>query len=444
MIRFHLSVHAYCLLVFGLLLVGCSTQQHSDSGPGSSSTQGSSASESGGKVAREAPILSPNSQSTTTAIDFDQAIKEVNFSLTADDNGPLGENGIPDSVEMALVARALNHKLSLHGDASHDSIRAAWEQALASASKDVVQHLEKWPHLPVLVAGFAMVGTQDSFDAINKLSTAFGAPLSGEYKLALGLGRVFGPEGDADGDGFSNRQEYGAFGRDSRERYITAALDKDTVPTPEQLSEAVEPKQTRYSVGIVLYEGFEVLDAYGPIEMWGNVTEFDLFTVAEGKGPVRSAQGVATVATYSFSDAPRIDILLVPGGIGTLAQLRNPKLIEFLQARHKETAWTTSVCTGSALLAKAGILDGLSATSNKAFFSIAKNESNKVQWQEVARWVEDGKVFTSSGVSAGTDMSLALVGKIFGLERARILAKQLEYQWHEDKNVDPFAKQINE
>ena len=442
--RFHVRVHLCCWLVIGLLLVGCSTQQQLNSGPGSSSTQGSSTSAGGGKVANDAPNPSPKSQPATTAIDFDQAIKEVNFSLTADDNGALGENGIPDSVEMALIARVLNDKLSLHGDSSADAIRAAWDQAFASASKDVAQHLEKWPHLPVLVAGFAMVGTQDSFDAINKLSTAFGAPLSGEYKLALGLGRVFGPEGDADGDGFTNRQEYNAFGLDSRDRYITAALDKNSLPTAEQLSKVVEPKQTRYSVGIVLYEGFEVLDAYGPIEMWGNVTEFDLFTVAENKGPIRSAQGVATVATYSFSDAPRIDILLVPGGIGTLTQLRNSKLIEFLQARHNETTWTTSVCTGSALLAKAGILDGLRATSNKAFFSIAKNESDKVQWQEVARWVEDGKVFTSSGVSAGTDMSLALVSKIFGLERARLLAKQLEYQWHEDKNVDPFATQLKQ
>ena len=76
----------------------------------------------------------------------------------------------------------------------------------------------------------------------------------------------------------------------------------------------------------------------------------------------------------------------------------------------------------------------------KPSFSIAKNQSDKVEWVESARWVEDGKVFTSSGVSAGTDMSLALVSRIFGLDRARQLATQLEYQWHEDKEVDPFAQ----
>ena len=383
----------------------------------------------------------PTSSASPSEIDFDQAIKEVSFSLTADDNGPSGENGIPDSVEMALIARVLNEKLSLDGGVAATKIKAAWEQAHASASADVAQHLEKWPHLATLVAGYALVGTQDSFDAINKLSTAFGTPLKGDYQLALTLSNVFGPEGDADGDGFTNRQEYGAFGGESRDAYLAAALTKETIPTQEQLSKVLEPKKTRFSVGVILYEGFEVLDTYGPVEMWGNVTEFDLFTVAEKKGPVRSAQGVATVATYDFEDAPRLDILLVPGGNGTMAQLRNEKMLTFLKRRHAESTWTTSVCTGSALLAKAGILDGLRATSNKAFFSIAKNQSTKVQWVDSARWVEDGKVFTSSGVSAGTDMSLALVGKIFGLDKARLLAKQLEYQWHEDKDADPFAIQ---
>ena len=435
--------NSYCwrLQIVGLFsvcltLVGCNAQQI-PAAVTKSEQNSSNSSEVGSKVSQE--TSPPSSPVSSLPIDFDQAIKQVSFSLTADDNGPAGENGIPDSAEMALIARVLNETLSLKSGVDASVIQAAWSQAHASASKDVAQHLEKWPHLATLVAGYAMIGTQDSFNAINKLSTAFGTPLKGEYSLALGLGKVFGPEGDADGDGFTNRQEYSAFGTESRAKYVLAALDPNAKPTPDQLSKVADPKKTRYSVGVILYDGFEVLDAYGPIEMWGNVTEFDLFTVAENEGPVRSAQGVSTLATYSFEDAPRIDILLVPGGNGTLAQLRNPKILDFLKKRHAESVWTTSVCTGSALLAKAGILDGLRATSNKAFFSIAKNQSSKVDWAESARWVEDGKVFTSSGVSAGTDMSLALVGKIYGLERARTLAKQLEYQWHEDKDRDPFA-----
>ena len=373
-------------------------------------------------------------------LNFDEAFKEVNFKLTADDNGEAGENGIPDSIEMALIAKVLNDGRSLSNEANAEVLRAAWKQAHCSATHDVAQHLAKWPRLATLVAGYAMVGTQESFDAMNKMTTAFGTPLSSDYGLALQLANVFGPEGDADGDGFTNRQEFSAFGKESRDAYLTAALDKSKFPSSEQLSQVAEPKKTRFSVGVVLYEGFEVLDVYGPVEMWGNVSEFDVFMVAEAKGPVRSAQGIATVATYSFDDAPHIDILMVPGGNGTIPQLKNQKLLEFLQSRHASSTWTTSVCTGSALLAKAGILDGLQATSNKAFFSLAKNQSDKVQWVERARWVEDGKVFTSSGVSAGTDMSLALVGRILGVDRARQLATQLEYQWHEDKDVDPFAK----
>ncbi len=373
-------------------------------------------------------------------LNFDDAFKEVNFKLTADDNGEAGENGIPDSIEMALIAKVLNEGRSLSNEANAKVLRAAWDQAHRSATHDVAQHLAKWPRLSTLVAGYAMVGTQASFDAMNKMTTAFGTPLSSDYGLALQLANVFGPEGDADGDGFTNRQEFSAFGKESRDAYLMAALDKSKFPSSEQLSQVAEPKKTRYSVGVVLYEGFEVLDVYGPVEMWGNVSEFDVFMVAEAKGPVRSAQGIATVATYSFDDAPHIDILMVPGGNGTIPQLKNQKLLEFLQSRHAASTWTTSVCTGSALLAKAGVLDGLQATSNKAFFSLAKNQSDKVQWVERARWVEDGKVFTSSGVSAGTDMSLALVAQIFGLDRARQLATQLEYQWHEDKDVDPFAK----
>ena len=426
------------LLSTTFLLAGCSTQPNiastKDSVQGNSNSNTVAAEDSNKNIE---PTLLPS----TSRIDFDQAIREVSFRLTADDNGPAGENGIPDSVEMALIARVLNERLSLPGGRDATKIKDAWEQAHTSASKDVAQHLEKWPHLATLVAGYAMIGTQDSFDAINKLSTAFGSPLKGEYGFALELSKVFGPEGDADGDGFTNRQEYGAFGGESRDAYLAAALTKETTPTPEQLSKVTEPKKTRFSVGVILYDGFEVLDTYGPVEIWGNVTEFELFTVAEEKGPVRSAQGLATVATYDFEDAPRLDILLVPGGNGTIAPLRNEKMLTFLQRRHAESTWTTSVCTGSALLAKAGILDGLRATSNKAFFAIAKNQSNKVQWIDNARWVEDGKVFTSSGVSAGTDMSLALVGKIFGLDKARLLAKQLEYQWHEDKDADPFAIQ---
>ena len=148
----------------------------------------------------------------------------------------------------------------------------------------------------------------------------------------------------------------------------------------------------------------------------------------------------APVATpFSFATAPPLDILMVPGGNGTLTELQNPTFLNYLTAQNARTEVTTSVCTGSALLAKTGMLKGHKATSNKNFFSLAVDADPGVDWMVKARWVDDGKFVTSSGVSAGTDMALGLVQKLFGKARAQMLAKSLEYEWHEDPTVDPFA-----
>ena len=102
-----------------------------------------------------------------------------------------------------------------------------------------------------------------------------------------------------------------------------------------------------------------------------------------------------------------------------------------------------SVCSGSAILAKAGLLDGRRATSNKQFFDLARAQSDKVRWVEEARWVEDGPFATSSGVSAGTDMALGLIAKLYGRETAQRIADMTEYQWHSDPTRDPFVRFLN-
>ena len=103
-----------------------------------------------------------------------------------------------------------------------------------------------------------------------------------------------------------------------------------------------------------------------------------------------------------------------------------------------------SVCTGSALLAKAGLLDGLRATSNKQFFGLAASQSEKVEWVEAARWVDAGRFVTSSGVSAGMDMAIAVIERLFGTERAEAICALTEYTRHGDASSDPFAKHLNE
>ena len=103
-----------------------------------------------------------------------------------------------------------------------------------------------------------------------------------------------------------------------------------------------------------------------------------------------------------------------------------------------------SVCSGSAILAKAGVLDGRRATSNKLFFSLATDQSANVTWLEQARWVEDGKFFTSSGVSAGTDMALGVIAKLYGRPHAERVAMMTEYEWQADSTRDPFSQYVNQ
>jgi putative intracellular protease/amidase len=206
----------------------------------------------------------------------------------------------------------------------------------------------------------------------------------------------------------------------------------------------MSPESPR-TLGALLYDQFELLDLYGPLEMFGSLgPELRIVTVAEKAGPVASAQGPETVARYDFASAPQLDLLLLPGGIGTLAQLQNAALHEFLRARSQRAEATLSVCSGSAILAKAGLLDGRRATSNKQFFSLATSQSDKVDWVERARWVEDGPFVTSSGVSAGIDMALAVIAKLYGRERAELIANLTEYEWQTDSTRDPFHKYLNQ
>ncbi|MEM9744924.1 MAG: DJ-1/PfpI family protein [Pseudomonadota bacterium] len=201
----------------------------------------------------------------------------------------------------------------------------------------------------------------------------------------------------------------------------------------------------RKTLGAVLYPDFELLDLYGPLEMFGSLRgQFEIVCVAEHTGPVRSYQGPETLASVGFTEAPAFDLLLVPGGMGTVPQLENPALAEFLVKQAATAKTVMSVCTGSALLAKCRLLDGRRATSNKMFFSLATNQSSAVTWVEAARWVVDGPFVTSSGVSAGTDMALAVIAAHCGDAAAEQVARFTEYQWHRDAATDPFVEYLNQ
>ncbi len=195
------------------------------------------------------------------------------------------------------------------------------------------------------------------------------------------------------------------------------------------------------SIAALVFPGFETLDLFGPIEMFGLLPEqFSISIVAEREGQVASTHGPRTCVDYSFAGTEPFDMLLVPGGPGTRTQVDNSAMMDWLRARSAQAEIVMSVCTGSALLARAGLLDGRRATSNKMSFAWVKEQGPAVDWVARARWVEDGQLFTSSGVSAGMDMSLAVIKRLHDEDTARKVARYAEYTWHEDAAHDPFAQ----
>jgi transcriptional regulator GlxA family with amidase domain len=195
------------------------------------------------------------------------------------------------------------------------------------------------------------------------------------------------------------------------------------------------------SLAVVLFPEFELLDVFGPLEMFGALQGLvTIHTCAEKAGTVASAQGPQAVAEQDFRSAPACDLLLVPGGIGTRVEVENVALLDFLRRQSASAEVVMSVCTGAALLAAAGLLDGRRATTNKRVFAWVAAQGPRVRWVEQARWVEDGKFVTSSGVSAGMDMALAVISRLFGTALAEQIAFGTEYEWHRDPSWDPFAR----
>ncbi|HEX7216363.1 MAG TPA: DJ-1/PfpI family protein [Methylomirabilota bacterium] len=202
-------------------------------------------------------------------------------------------------------------------------------------------------------------------------------------------------------------------------------------------------------VAVVLFDGFTVLDVYGPVQAFGATRViqpdgtpyrfFHVFTVAERKGPIKSGEGPSTDADYTFDDAPDFDILVVPGGFGTRTAVNDGAFLAKLGAISRRAPITTTVCTGSALLARTGLMNDRPATSNKISWDWVLSQGPKVLWRRKARWVDDGNLVTSSGVSAGIDMTLALIARLYDQETARAAAKNMEYVWHDRADDDPFA-----
>jgi transcriptional regulator GlxA family with amidase domain len=178
-------------------------------------------------------------------------------------------------------------------------------------------------------------------------------------------------------------------------------------------------------VAYLLYDRFTALDIVGPHEVFNSAPGSESIFVAEVAGPIRNeSDTLSLVADASIDEVTSPDIIVVPGGYGTRALLDREPLLDWIRTAHETTAWTTSVCTGSLLLAAAGLLDGVPATTHW----LARDLLAELGGKPVAeRVVEQGKIVTAAGVSAGIDMALRLVQKMNGDEVAQAVQLGIEY-----------------
>ncbi|RDL30786.1 Class I glutamine amidotransferase-like protein [Venustampulla echinocandica] len=211
--------------------------------------------------------------------------------------------------------------------------------------------------------------------------------------------------------------------------------------------------------GYVLFPGFEALDMFGSIDALNHLQELhymNLTLIAATLDPVytnrlpwyttsaNSTFGEAVLPTHTFATAPPLDVLVIPGGNG----LRAPapilnSAIDFVRDRYPTLQYLLTVCNGAGLAARAGVLDGKSATTNKLAWVETVALGPKVNWIAHARWVTDGNIWTSAGVSAGIDLMIAFIGHVWGQDLAQKLAIGMEYTAAKDSSDDPFAALYN-
>lgn len=188
---------------------------------------------------------------------------------------------------------------------------------------------------------------------------------------------------------------------------------------------------TSRTVGIVVYPDSEELDWAGPYEVFGMAAQIggdlDVVTISQQAGPVRCAKGLRVLPDHTYETAPQLDVLVVPGGEGSRVEIDNPVTLDWLAKASEPCTWVTSVCTGSWLLAKSGLAKGCEVTTHWAYIEALRELAPDVTVRENVRYIRDGRIVTSAGVSAGIDMSLWLVGELFDADHARKTRKFMEY-----------------
>ncbi len=189
------------------------------------------------------------------------------------------------------------------------------------------------------------------------------------------------------------------------------------------------------NVAVLVFDGVEPLDFCGPFEVFSAVKQpdgsapFSVFTCAEKAGPVETIGGLSINPRFEISQCPPIDLLVIPGGWGTRDQLENRRLLDWLRATAPQATHVLSVCTGALLLAKAGLLDGLSATTHHEVMDLLHLMAPKTTIRRWERFVDNGQIVVAAGISAGIDAALHLVQKRLGKDIAIATAHYMEYRW---------------
>ena len=194
-----------------------------------------------------------------------------------------------------------------------------------------------------------------------------------------------------------------------------------------KLVEKIDNKEQRISVAVLLFDGAEVIDYSGPWEVFGEAG-FKVYGVAEKREPIHATFGQKIMPDFTFADSPPADILLIPGG-GVSQALENPQLIKWVQRNAHASTHVMSVCTGAFILSKAGLLDGLSATTIQHAIDKLQKVSPKTRVVHDQRYVDNGKIITTAGLSSGIDGAFHLVAKINGEGEAQTIALNMEYRW---------------
>jgi putative intracellular protease/amidase len=197
-------------------------------------------------------------------------------------------------------------------------------------------------------------------------------------------------------------------------------------------------KAAARNLAILIFDGVQIIDYTGPYETFGHAytddgPAFNIYTVSEKAGPITTAMGMIVTPKYSFDTAPRPDVLVIPGG-GVKDQMASANVIKWLQDKSKDAEVVMSVCNGAFILAKAGLLDGLQATTTSNLIPELKAFAPKTKVVDDRRFVDNGKIITTAGLSSGIDGSLHVIERFLGRGTAQMAALGMEYNW------DPESK----